>query len=204
MAGCEGKSHCEIKELQMKKYILLTAFINLIFLNACSGDAVVSNSENVNAQNANANTVVVQEINTNMIPMKGLRNANIDANQINPVMQANGNKNVKIMSNEAPAPYDSTVSTTMSKDGKFLETRTFRKDPLIQKVERIQEEKKVKVYLKNGKVVEVPYDKGSTLFPGGAPQDILTAAGVKSATVPQLVNPSKVEEATKDAIKKIQ
>ncbi len=188
----------------MKKFILLTAFVNLIFLSACSGDAVVTNTGNVNAQNANANTVVVQEINTNLVQKKGWQNSNLDANQINVVPQANGNKNVKVMPNEAPAPYDSSVSTTMNKDGRFLETRTFRKDPLIQKVERIQEEKKVKVYLKNGKVVELPYDKGSTLFQGGAPQDILTAAGIKSATVPQTINPSKVEEATKDAIKKIQ
>lgn len=203
MAGCEGKSHCKIKELQMKKFILLIAFSNLIFLSACSSDAVVTNTGNVNAPNANANNVVVQEINTNLIPQKGWRNGNLDANQINATTQANGNKNVKFLPNEAPAPYDSTVSTTMNKEGRFLETRTFRKDPLIQKVERLQEEKKVKVYLKNGKVVEVPYDKGSTLFQGGAPQDILTAAGIKSATVPQTVNPAKVEEATKDVIKKI-
>ena len=92
----------------------------------------------------------------------------------------------------------------MDKQNQFLETRLFRSDPLIQKVERLQQIKKVKVYLKSGKVVEVPFEQGSMLFTSGSPQDILNAAGIKPPTQAPAVNPGKVEEATKDAVKKMQ
>jgi hypothetical protein len=187
----------------MKKLILSTAIINLIFLNACSSEpSAPTNTANVNAPNTN--TELAQEANANLIPMKSLNNVNGNANQLNPQVATNANKNVKTQLNAAPAPFDSTVTTTMSKDNKFVEVREFKSDPLIRKVERMQETKQIKVYLKNGKVVEVPYDKGFILFTSGSPQDILNAAGIKPPAAPQNINPAKVEEATKDAIKKNQ
>lgn len=187
----------------MKKFILFTAFINLIFLNACSSETVAPNVSGVNAVNANVETV--QETNANLIPLNMGKNININANQVvDTSINANANKNVKAQMNSAPAPFDSSVTTTMNKQNQFLETRTFRKDPIIQKVERLQEIKKVLVYLKSGKVVEMPYDKASVVFINGSPADILTAAGIKPPATPPNTNPGKVEEALKDEIKKIQ
>ena len=187
----------------MKKFILLTAFINLIFLSACSSETAKSNVGNENAPNAsNANVETVQETNANLVPAnfgRNITNQPIDSN-----VKANANQTVKTQLNGAPAPFDSTVTTTMNKEGKFLETRAFKKDPTIIKVERLQELKKVLVYLKNGKVVEMPFDKASIVFINGSPADILTAAGIKPPATPPNTNPGKVEEAKKDAIIKIQ
>ncbi|HEY0427566.1 MAG TPA: hypothetical protein VGC76_07145 [Pyrinomonadaceae bacterium] len=186
----------------MKRIILFAAFINLFFLSACSSEpSAPLDTTNANAPNSNAE---IAEVNTNLVPMKALRNVNANANQLNPIVPTNANTNVKAQLNSAPAPFDSSVTTTMNKQNQFLETRTFRNDPQIQKLERLQETKKIKVYMKNGKVAELPYDKGSVLFTNGSPQDILTAAGVKPLTAPQSINPAKVEQMTKDAIKKIQ
>jgi hypothetical protein len=184
----------------MKKFILLTAFINLIFLNACSSETVApANTANANAVNSNAE--VAQEVNANLIPLKSLKNINVNANELNPQAQTNANKNVKMALNKAPAPFDSTVMTTMNKENQFLEVREFKKDPIILKVERLQELKKIKLYLKSGKVVELPFDKGSAVFINGSPGDLLTAAGIKPPATPPNTNPGKVDEATKDAIK---
>lgn len=186
----------------MKKFILFTAFINLIFLCACSNAPVEpANTANVNASNSNAE--VAQEVNANLVPMKSLKNINVNANQLNPQVPTNANKNVKMQLNSAPAPFDSTVMTTMNKENKFLEVREFKKDPIILKVERLQELKKIKLYLKSGKVVELPYDRGSVVFINGSPSDLLNAAGIKPPATPPNTNPGKIEEATKDAIKKI-
>jgi hypothetical protein len=184
----------------MKKFILLTAFINLIFLNACSNAPVEqANTVNVNAVNSNAE--VAQEVNANLIPLKSLKNINVNASEVNSQAQTNANTKVNMQLNKANAPFDSTVMTTMNKDNQFLEVREFKKDPIILKIERLQELKKIKLYLKSGKVVEMPFDKGSVVFINGSPGDLLTAAGIKPPATPPNTNPGKVQEATKDAIK---
>jgi hypothetical protein len=182
----------------MKKLILSIVFLNLIFISACSTAPTVQVEQaNVNAPNTNAANA--QEVNTNLVPVKGLANDNGNANLVNPPVQANNNPNIKPVQASAPAPFDSTIATTMNKQNQFLETRTFRSDPLIQKMERLQEVKKIRLYLKNGKIVDVPYDKGMMLFTSGSPQDILNAAGIKAPSTPPAVNPGKVEESIKDA-----
>jgi hypothetical protein len=184
----------------MKKYLLFVIFINLIVSGACSSEQPKTNTSNVNAPNAN--TEINGNVNTNLIPLGNVNNANINTNQVNVIVPKPANQNVKSSLNAAPAPFDSTVTTTMTKDGKFLETRVFKSEPTILKVERMQENKTIKLYLKNGKVVDLPYDKGFNLFTSGSPQDILAAGGIKPAATPVSVNPQKLEETTKDVPKK--
>jgi hypothetical protein len=184
----------------MKKSILPAVVLSLVFLCGCEGEKVITpNRADVNAPNTNAE--IAQEANANLIPAKNMPSVNANSNQLVPALVPT-NANVKAAPISAPAPFDSSIVTTMDKNNRFLETRTFRSDPLIRKIERIQQLKKITIFLKNGKAVELPYDKGQMLFTGGSPQDLLTAAGIKPPTAPPSVNPGKVEQSTGDAVKK--
>lgn len=78
-----------------------------------------------------------------------------------------------------PAPDNSTFKATMDAKGMFMEIRTFNNDPYIIKVERLftTPDKTLKIYLKSGKVVQVPEEKLPN-FAAATPGDILVAAGV--------------------------
>lgn len=60
-----------------------------------------------------------------------------------------------------PAPDNSSVSTTMGKDGSFIETRTFTGDKDISKVVRVSDGRTqtVNIYLKSGRTVSVDPSK---------------------------------------------
>ncbi len=78
------------------------------------------------------------------------------------------------------APDNSEISTEMNKQGQPIETRTFKDHPSLVKVVRTYvtlENPQVKVYLKNGKVLDLPKGKIDNIF--NVPADeILTAVGV--------------------------
>ena len=81
----------------------------------------------------------------------------------------------------------------MGKDGLPVETRVFKENPKIEKVVKAwksPKEKKISVYLKNGKVVELDGDKFENInsVPVAA---ILEAVGVK----PQTAAPKTVSDA---------
>ncbi len=84
-----------------------------------------------------------------------------------------------------PAPDNSTFTSTMDKDGTFMEVREFKSDPLIAKVVRklYVDKSKYFVHLKSGKIVEAPADKMNN-FRVLAPANFLDAIGVKPATAP--------------------
>lgn len=89
-----------------------------------------------------------------------------------------------------PAPDNSEISSTMN-NSVPTEIRTFKNNPMLVKMERIFVDVKnpqIKVYLKNGKVVNVPPGKISNPATASA-DEILSAAGIapKSGT-------QKVEE----------
>ncbi len=173
----------------MKKFILLTVFINLIIFTACSSETSgtkPANTANANTANVNAanNGVVVDMDNANLPSA----NTNADFN----IQQAVNRKVVNAPANYkepgavkpagVAAPYNSTIVSTMSKQNEFLEIREFQGDPLLLRAERTQENKKIKLFLKNGKVIEMPYDKNA-LFLGASPNELLSAAGVQPPTV---------------------
>jgi PBP1b-binding outer membrane lipoprotein LpoB len=94
-----------------------------------------------------------------------------------------------------PAPDNSTFTSTMDKEGNFMEVREFKNDPVIKKVERkvLGRNSKYLVYLKNGKVVEANAEK-MTGFRSLAPANILDAIGMLSKPDASPVrNESKVE-----------
>lgn len=164
----------------MKKFVFLALITNLIFLSACAGETAVKPVNTTNANSPNTN-VVAQTENTNPAPV--IEEANIGVNRLNKRAVTNVNSNLEIPGavedSGVPAPFNSTVRSTMSKQNKFLEIRAFKGDPILLRVEREQESRKIRAFLKNGKVVEIDYEKGEKLFMTGSPDDILIAAGVK-------------------------
>lgn len=169
------------------KYFLLLATSFILFA-SCSSPV---SEQTANIYNANSNVLIASNTNSEMIPHEG-----IDANQFN-----NNTSDISVV-NRTPssndpqmgprtAPDNSLVNTTQRSDGSFAETRTFKDHPELSKVERVTNGAKVtvKVYLKNGKVIEVPKEKLQE-FQILAPGNILLAAGIKPA-VPQPKNPKK-------------
>lgn len=74
-----------------------------------------------------------------------------------------------------PAPEDSEIATSMTKDGILIEVRRFKNNPQFARIEAYwlsPKEKQLKFYLRNGKVVEVKND---------------TIANLKTATVAELM-----------------
>lgn len=83
-----------------------------------------------------------------------------------------------------PASENSEMSTTMDKAGNFVETRYFKTDPMLVKVQRTwlgPGKSTLKIWLKNGKEVTASGDKIENLSIAPIPS-LLALAGVK--TVP--------------------
>jgi hypothetical protein len=165
----------------MKKGILFIAILSLIIANACTGKQLSDDRTNANVNVPNA---PAQAQNVNPEEVNAPSNSNINIPNGRRIVNSNADPNVKAQPLEKPAAYDSTISTTMDKQGKFLETRLFKNDPQVLKVERRQENKTMKLYLKNGKVVNLPYDQADGLFMSASPRDFLLVAGIKPPSTP--------------------
>jgi hypothetical protein len=82
-----------------------------------------------------------------------------------------------------PAGDNSMISTTMTADGSFLESRVFIGDPFVSKVEKRSNgaDQTVKIFLKTGRVVGVPGNMVASLQ--NVPLATLkTLAGIKNTT----------------------
>jgi len=145
---------------------------NLLIISALSLSAVATACSTTTAPaetNANSNVAVLQS-NTNPIAgnatvgggggkadnsaVPGIPNAPANAN----MAKGDPTKNAKVQNITNPAPDNSEVTVSL---GQFpVETRTFKNNAELAKVERIQDvaNKKtiVKVYLRNGQVKELP------------------------------------------------
>jgi len=176
----------------MKYSVLIIAV--LIVFSGCSSNTETNatvNRANSPAPNSNANS----ESATNSIP-PGAQPYN-GAQNLNPNAFNAMNDNLKVIpyqpkKDEMPygsriAPDDSFISSG-SRGKDFLETRTFKNNPTITKVEKIMDGNttKYKVYLKNGKVLDAPAEK-MTDFAAMAPDNILDAVGMlpKPQSTPQ-------------------
>ncbi|MCD9187486.1 MAG: hypothetical protein LUM44_13705 [Pyrinomonadaceae bacterium] len=177
----------------MKKFITCSIFFSLFIFAGCSSKSSETNSASSNTVTANS-SVASATNNAQSNPSSSITSSgptqvvqNVDPNAFN----AKPESNVKIVTVDPkqdkntsgiygrPAPDKSTFKTTMDAKGIATETRTFIDNPYLIKVERISTipNKKIKIYLKNGKVVEVGEDKLPT-FAVTAPGTILEAAGV--------------------------
>lgn len=143
----------------MRKLFYLTIFV--ICLGGCSSSAPENvnirtnvdiselNNPNVNAQPANANNV-----NSPKLDLEG----NVKVNKI-----AEENKNAPPPFPNPkplvyPAPDNSEITSSMNDKGQMLETRTFKNNPTLAKVERLYVELDkpvITAYLKNGKKVDL-------------------------------------------------
>ena len=82
-----------------------------------------------------------------------------------------------------PASENSEIATTMDKAGNFVETRYFKTDPMLVKVQRTwlgPGKSTLKIWLKNGKEVTASGDKIENLSIAPIPS-LLALAGVKTA-----------------------
>ena len=146
---------------------------NLLIISALSLSAVATACSTTTAPgetNANSNVAVLQS-NSNPIAntapaaspatnsaVPGIPNAPANAN----MAKGDPTKNAKVQNITNPAPDNSEVTFSL---GQFpVETRTFKSNAQLAKVERIQDvaNKKtiVKVYLRNGQVKELPENVG--------------------------------------------
>jgi hypothetical protein len=164
----------------MKKVILSVAIFSLFILNACGGKELADNgtaNANVNSPNA-----PIKSVNGNEANVTSNENVNVPGRR--QLVESNLDPNVKPKPVEVAVAFDSTMSTTMDKQGKFVETRTFKNNPQISKIERRVESKQVKLYLKSGKTVDLPYDQVGNLFINGSPESLLQLAGIKPPPTP--------------------
>ncbi len=170
----------------MKKRLISTAclFSAVFFISCSSSTQEVGTSENaVNSQiqlavNTNSqNTPVKTE--TEIESLKKSRE--VFGNQTNSsirIVTANPENKSGNAYQGRPAPDDSTFGASMNSKGQFLETRIFSNHSQLAKVERFAAEKKIIVYLKNGKIIELPESNLPT-FQTTVPGTILQAAGVE-------------------------
>ena len=147
-------------------------------LAGCSSPAEnVDNTANVNtSQNANTEQAVVpKNVNTGEnAAIPGITGPPDNSNVPAKVEKYDVSKAVEAK----PAPEDSTFSTRLTDVA--VETRTFKKHPVLAKVERITDAKSrtIKVYLRSGKIIEIPGDKIGNLGVASSAQ-IMTAAGIE-------------------------
>ncbi len=166
----------------MKKVFFITAIFSFLLMNACGGKQI--SEETRTNENTNGRMIEVQV--PNPFDPNAPSNSNTNApNSRDLVNTAVADPTSKAKPLEIPGTYDSLVSTTMTKQGKFLETRTFKNDSQVLKVERLQELKEFKLYLKNGKVIPIPYEQAENLYLHASPRDLLEAAGIKPPPPPK-------------------
>ena len=175
----------------MKKVIIFSLLIATLFLlNACSSETTSQNnvvdkiSPNKNVQNVNANTI--ENGSVAPTPLTNVQDANVASNSpLSPlnrptgkVLQSNSTEVPKITF--IPASNNSEVATKMGSKGEFIQVRNFKSDAQIKGIEQIITTDKLKIFLKNGKVLEVTVDKDFTSerFVSISPQEILILAGL--------------------------
>jgi hypothetical protein len=161
------------------KCTIIAAFS--ILLGGCSGTSGENNSNAPAANGSTSNQVNAATVSNNtpsMIPYPGTENTNgnpansdIKVTNIDP-------KQIKTTNPAMPAPDNSEMLTVLNEKG-VVETRTFKSNPLLAKVERttVGRNVQLKIFLKNGKVVAVPSEKIGN-FPTDSAQQILQAAGL--------------------------
>ncbi len=149
---------------------------------ACSSPSSEVKKTELGTAGPNTNSVANLNSNAKMVPREGVDPTGFDSNSSDTPVTNQPRSNQSSPVGPRSAPDNSELNTTMRPDGTFAETRTFKDHPQLIKIERVTSGQKVslKIYLKNGKVVEVPKEKLPE-FQVIAPGTILLAAGVKPA-----------------------
>lgn len=177
----------------MKNLLFISALsLVLIGSEACSSDTPVNSGVVKNSNSANVQESSPANIDSNVYPLnEPINTANI--------------QNVKV---NKPGTVAVTPAGRLMPDGSEvftelrdvpIETRIFKNHPQLLKVVKsgAPDRATVKVYLKSGKIVEIPGDKVPNLSNAQA-ADILNAAGVK----PEAPPPGETRSDTKNPDKK--
>ena len=170
-----------------------------------ASNANVSGTSNVAGSNTTvpANSIAEQQIpgisgpaNTETMDPNGPPAGNIDMANRRRVVEAPGGTVGPAPS--VPAPDNSSVATTMGKDGSFIETRTFTGDKDISKVVRISDGRTqtVNIFLKSGRTVAV--DPGKIKMMTSVPiSTFKDLAGIKPPAQPKFTE-KELEKSRKD------
>ena len=141
-----------------------------------NSNSSVSGSGDTNQVDSNA----AANANTQLIPYPGTENVRSNPSE---------NSNIKVTTPETtqlkpanpamPAPDNSEIVMSLNEKG-AVETRTFKANPVLAKIERTTagREVQLKVFLKNGKVIALPADKIKN-FAAVSATEILQAAGIE-------------------------
>lgn len=191
-------------ELVFQRNVLRSSALIAVssFTFACGSASDSSNlgnsaNGNISANAVNAGPAVAasdQDPNANMIGVSNRRTITEDSNAAS-LSGTPGAKDIaKPMS--LPAPDDSEYSTQLTDVG--LEVRTFKKHPLLLKVEKTitPTEQKVKVFLKDGRVLEVPASKISSMR--NDPASVFLAAAGIGQSAPPASSQDRSKQGTKD------
>lgn len=184
----------------MFRVIKLSAiFFSFILLNGCASSCGSSSTESNSSNKSNTNIIVPKRVdkpnsqkntnaNTNLVPYNGAKNINAK----NPTLDKSKVKVIDTTKTKAEPmkkklPDNSEGSVSMNKDGSFVEKREFKNHPQLLKLEKIiksGKDIKFKVYLKNGKVLDVPEGKIKNLQNDSA-KSILEAVGIEAVNTRQ-------------------
>jgi hypothetical protein len=160
-----------------------------------------------NAENSAANS----NQNTYFLTHPAFANADANSSSNAAAMPGGETKVVKIepknfqpISPATPASDNSEISSVLGEKG-TIETRVFKNNPTLAKIERISngaqdQRAKIKVFLKNGKVFELPAEKIGD-FVNAPAQQILRAVGIepKFPPPPQQSKPSSSDHSATGA-----
>jgi hypothetical protein len=179
----------ELKKDHMKIIYLSLLFLGLAAVSSCSSAEKPANANKpvpeIPANPPNSNT----EANVQPVVIQG-DNTNVPANTANVQVITP----TKMTTNPGRPASDNSEIFTELKDVP-IETRVFKDHPQVVKVVKAGNPGKatIKIYLKGGKVVDVPGDKFPNLSAETA-ASIVAAAGIKAPAVPQSKRPEDVKK----------
>lgn len=180
----------------MRKFLVLSLIS--AFLCACSTETNTQNTavdnvrRNTNLQNANVIQNSNPTENINIPPVNATNSADANLGLSNSPI----NRKVGKLNNSAntstekppitfiPGAHNSGVATRMGDKGEFIQMRVFNSDPQLKSIEYVVGVDKLKVFLKNGKALDINVGKDFTSekFVSISPQEVLILAGLMKKT----------------------
>lgn len=186
----------------MKLFLITFFLLSVLVISWGCGSSTVETSPAANSNINASNTASPPPVNpVNEVPHSGGPANDINSNSLASLANR---RPVSVVNTEGPslaiptrpAAENSQVATTMNKEGLVTETRTFQGHPQLSKVEvlwKTPTDKKVTIYLKNGKKVETTGERIENIGTVTT-QTLLEMAGVKAAQSQRPPDKSKAEQ----------
>ena len=160
----------------MRVFLITILLLSAALLIACTGYFSGHDTANSNRENASANTLVES---TNVDPNVNAELANANANIQNiPVKRPQPAPKEEPLTRTAPD--DSVITAENNPEGDLVETRIFKNHDMLAKVERVLTASRrggsVRVFLKNGRVYEIPVARLKNAL-NESPEEIIRTVG---------------------------